>query len=363
VPRSIINKEFFMRQLSVGLLGYGFASSVFHAPLISAIPGLKLQRIASRNPQTVLRDYPDVQVDADSSAIFNDPAIDLVVIATPNTTHFPLAKAALLAGKHVVVDKPFVVSLAEGQELIALAEERGLQLSVFHNRRWDNDFLTVRRCIDSGLLGQVYNYESHFDRFVPGVDGRWREQPAPGAGVLFDLGSHLIDQALCLFGRPLSILADISAQRPQAQVDDYFHLLLNYGSLKVVLCSSMQVREPGPRFEVHGAQGSFIKYGLDSQEAALLRGEGPGHPQWGQDERASHGKLTFDANGLQISADVETARGSYEAYYQGVYEAIAEGKAAPVSPQEALDVITVIEHAMRSHQEQRTISFAWEGNK
>ncbi|NRR33600.1 oxidoreductase [Oxalobacteraceae bacterium] len=352
-----------MRQLSVGLLGYGFASSVFHAPLISAIPGLKLERVASSNPQAVLRDYPAARVDADSSAIFADPAIDLVVIATPNTSHFPLAREALLAGKHVVVDKPFVISVAEGRELIALATERGLQLSVFHNRRWDNDFLTVRRCMDSGLLGQVYNYESHFDRFVPGVDGRWREQPAPGAGVLFDLGSHLIDQALCLFGKPLSVLADIGTQRPQAQVDDYFHLLLDYGSLKVVLCSSMLVREPGPRFQVHGAEGSFIKYGLDSQEAALLRGEGPGHPQWGQDDSACYGKLSFEANGLQLNAEVETARGSYEAYYQGMYEAIVEGKAAPVSPQEALDVITVIEGAMRSHQEQSTIVFEWEGEK
>ncbi|HJW12500.1 MAG TPA: Gfo/Idh/MocA family oxidoreductase, partial [Albitalea sp.] len=182
-----------MRQVSVGLVGYGFAGSVFHAPLVSSVPGLVLRRIACRDPERVQHDYPSVQVDADAAAMLDDPAIELVVIATPNTSHFPLARAALLAGKHVVVDKPFVVSAEQGQELVALAKERRRMLSVFQNRRWDNDFLTVQRCIASGLLGTVCSYEAHYDRFVPTVNRRWREQPAPGAGVLFDLGSHLID--------------------------------------------------------------------------------------------------------------------------------------------------------------------------
>jgi scyllo-inositol 2-dehydrogenase (NADP+) len=346
-----------MRQVSVGLVGYGFAGSVFHAPLVSSVPGLALRRIACRDPDRAQRDYPPVQVDADAAVMLDDPSIELVVIATPNTSHFPLARAALLAGKHVVVDKPFVVSVEQGHELVALAKERRRLLSVFHNRRWDSDFLTVQRCIASGLLGTVCSYEAHYDRFVPTVDQRWREQPAPGAGVLFDLGSHLIDQALQLFGLPQTVLADIACQRPGAQVDDYFHLLLDYGGLKVVLHAGMLVREPGPRFQVHGTQGSFIKHGLDSQEAALLRGERPGHPQWGRDDAAQHGRITFDASGLAIDGHVESTIGSYEAYYRGVHAAIVDGAASPVSADAALYVVRVIACALRSHEEQRTIPF------
>ena len=346
-----------MREVPVGLIGYGFAGSVFHAPLIRSVPGLALQRIACSEPGRPQRDHPSVQVDADSAAMLADPAIELVVIATPNTSHFPLARAALLAGKHVVVDKPFVVSVEEGQQLVVLAKERERMLSVFQNRRWDNDFLTVSRCIASGLLGTVCSYEAHYDRFVPTVDRRWREQPAAGAGVLFDLGSHLIDQALQLFGLPQTVQADVACQRADAQVDDYFHLLLDYGSLKVVLHAGMLVREPGPHFQVHGTRGSFVKRGLDSQEDALLRGERPGHPQWGRDDPAWHGRITFDANGLAIEGSVESAVGSYEAFYQGVYAAVADGAAPPVSADGALDVVRVIACALRSHGEQRTVPF------
>jgi scyllo-inositol 2-dehydrogenase (NADP+) len=346
-----------VRKASVGLIGYGFAGSVFHAPLITSVPGLNLSRIACRQPDRARRDYPSVQIDADSGALLDDPAIELVVIATPNTSHFPLARAALLAGKHVVVDKPFVVSVEEGQELIALAKARQRVLSVFHNRRWDNDFLTVQRCIASGLLGSVRSYEAHYDRFVPAVRQRWREQVAPGAGVLFDLGSHLIDQALQLFGLPQTVLADLACQRQGALVDDYFHLLLDYGLLKVVLHAGMLVREPGPRFQVHGTQGSFVKHGLDSQEAALLRGDRPGHPAWGRDEVARLGRITFGASGLAVDGRVESAIGSYEAYYQGVHAAIVEATAPPVTADAALDVVRVIACARRSHEERRTMAF------
>lgn len=347
-----------IREVPVGLVGYGFSGAVFHAPLIRSVPGLALRRIASRKPESVLRDNLPVQVDADSAAILADPAIELVVIATPNTSHFPLARAALLAGKHVIVDKPFVVSVEEGQQLVALAEERQRLLSVFQNRRWDNDFLTVRRCLASELLGTVYSYEAHYDRYVPTVDRLWRERPAPGAGVLFDLGAHLIDQALQLFGLPKTVLADVGRQRPGAEVDDYFHLLLDYGTLKVELHAGMLVREPGPRYQVHGVRGNFIKYGLDSQEAALLRGERPGHPQWGRDDPATYGRIAFDANGLAIDGRVESAAGSYEVFYRGVHAAIADGAPLPVSAKDALDVIRVIACALRSHAEQRTVPFA-----
>jgi len=346
-----------MRDVSVGLIGYGFASSVFHAPLVTSIQGLNLRRITSHNPDAVHADYPSVQVDSDSKAIFDDPDIELVIIATPNTSHYVLARDALLAGKHVVLDKPFVVSLDDGVELIRLAQERERLLSVFHNRRWDNDFLTVKQCIASGLLGTVCSYEGHYDRFVPNVDGRWREQPTPGSGVLFDLGSHLIDQALHLFGLPHAVTADVSAQRPLAKVDDYFHLCLDYGALKVILHASMLVRESGPHYQVHGNTGSFIKYGFDSQEDALIRGERPGHPRWGRDNPAFHGKLSFEAGGLSITSTVETLPGRYQSYYRGMYAAIVNNEPSPVGPVDALNVIKVIEYALQSHREQRTITF------
>lgn len=346
-----------MRQVAVGLIGYGFVGSLFHGPLIAAVPGLALRRIACRDPAGPRRDHPQANWSPEHGAILDDPEIELVVIATPNTSHFPLARAALLAGKHVVVEKPFVVSVAEGAELIALASARGRLLSVFHNRRWDSDFLTVRRLLAAGQLGKVYRYEAHFDRYAPVVRQRWREQPTPGAGVLYDLGSHLIDQALQLFGLPQAVFADIACQRDGAQVDDYFQLLLDYGLVKVSLRASRLVRAPGPRYQVHGLKGSFIKYGLDTQEAALLRGEGPATAGWGGEAVEHHGRITFDAGGLSIEGAVDAATGCYQAYYQGMYAAIVDGAALPVTAEEALAVIRVIACAQRSHAEQRVVKF------
>jgi scyllo-inositol 2-dehydrogenase (NADP+) len=344
-----------MQQLGVGLIGYGFAGRVFHAPLIASVPGLALRRISCSDPAGPRRDFPDAQWNADPQAMLADPDIDLVVIATPNVHHFPLARAALEAGKHVVVEKPFVVAIAEGEALIALARERGRLISVFHNRRWDSDFLTVRKLVETGRLGKVYRYEAQFDRFVPAIKPRWREEAAPGAGVLFDLGAHLIDQALQLFGLPQAVFADIARQRPGAQVDDYFQLLLDYGDVKISLHASRLVREPGPRYQVHGLGGSFIKYGLDTQEAALLRGERPGHAQWGAEAPEYHGRITVDTDGGTIRGTVDPATGCYEAYYQAVHAAIADGAPPPVTAAEALDVIRVITCAQRSHTERRVV--------
>ncbi|NTW97119.1 MAG: oxidoreductase, partial [Oscillochloris sp.] len=217
------------RPLRVGLAGYGFAGKTFHAPLIAETPGLVLFAVASSDPAKVHADWPGVAVLPSPEALCAHPEVDLVVVATPNATHHQIARAALLAGKPVVVDKPFTVSIAEAEDLAALADERGLMLAVFHNRRWDSDFLTLRRLIESGRLGRVVYLESHFDRFRPTVRQRWREQAGPGGGIWYDLGPHLIDQALLLFGPPESLYADIGAQRDGASTDDYFHVTLRYG--------------------------------------------------------------------------------------------------------------------------------------
>ncbi|WP_436607601.1 oxidoreductase [Sorangium sp. So ce1036] len=337
----------------VGLIGYGLAGAVFHAPLIRSVPRLRLAAIATRREGQVMTDHSGVAVHPTPEVLIAEPGIDLVVIATPNETHFPLARAALEAGKHVVVDKPFTITSAEADELIALAARRGRLLSVFQNRRWDADFRTVRRCIEQGLLGEVASYEAHFDRFRPAIKQGWREQESPGSGILYDLGAHLIDQALLLFGPPRAVTADLLAQRPGARAVDYFHLTLDHGRRRVILRSSTLAREPGPRFAVHGAGGSFLKYGIDGQEEALKAGKRPGAPAWGQEDPRWHGTLVTASGERRV---IESLPGAYEAYYEGIAAAILDGGPPPVRAEEARDVIRVIEAAMKSSAERRTIA-------
>jgi scyllo-inositol 2-dehydrogenase (NADP+) len=344
-----------MRMVKVGLIGYGLSGKVFHAPVIQAVPGLMLTKVVSSQPAKVHADLPHVEVVGSVEELLADEGIELVVVATPNTSHYVYAKQAMEAGKHVVVEKPFVTSSSEAAELIRVAEACNRLLSVYHNRRWDNDFLTIKELIRAGAMGNLYQYESHYDRFRPDVKDRWREQDIPGSGMLFDLGSHLIDQALHLFGLPETVMADIAAQRPGSQVTDYFHLVLGYGPLRVILRSSMLVRQPGPRFQIHGDKGSFVKYGLDPQEEALKAGIKPGTPDWGKDRPEFFGELTTGVGELAVTGKVETVPGSYQAYYQGIYDAIVRGKPVPVSAVDAMNVIRVIEWAEQSSREKRTI--------
>lgn len=342
----------------VGLIGYGFAGKTFHAPSIKATRGLELSKVVSSAPLKVLADLPDAEVVGQPEALFNDPGIDLVVIATPNTSHYPLAKAALEAGKHVVVDKPFTIHSQEAHDLIRLADEKNLALTVYQSRRWDGDFLTLKAVLATGLLGEIYSFDNHYDRFRPEVRQRWREQDLPGSGILYDLGAHLIDQALQLFGLPEAITADLRQQRPGAQATDYFHLLLDYGSLQVILHSSCLVKQVGPRFAVHGDRGSFIKYGMDPQEAALLRGERPGphNPAWGKESPEWYGELTTGAGGLEISkAKIETLAGDYPGFYRQLKASLDGEGSLPVAASDAAKNIELIEKAILSSRERRTI--------
>ncbi|WP_214370528.1 Gfo/Idh/MocA family oxidoreductase [Pseudonocardia sp. H11422] len=284
--------------IGVGLVGYGTSGADLHAPLIAAEPRLRLRAVVSGKPDRVHRDLPSVPVVQAATHLLDDPAVELVVVAAPNAVHHELARAALLAGRHVVVDKPFAVTSAEADELIELAGRQDRRLSIFHQRRWDNDFLTVKRCVRGGVLGQVSTYIARYDRFSPDpVVHRWQERDQPGAGLLYDLGAHLIDQAVNLFGLPETVLADVRAQRTGAVVDDYFHLVLGYGQLRVILHAGSLIRPPGPRFEVHGHAGSFVKHGLDGQIAALLAGRRPGDAGWGMEDEQRYGTLTADAGG------------------------------------------------------------------
>ena len=344
-----------MDDIAVGLIGYGVGGAMFHAPFLAAVPRLRLAAIATGRQDQVRRDFADVRIYSTPDRLIADSGLDLVVISTPTATHAALAESALLAGKHVVVDKPFALAAAEASRLIELARSEKRFLSVYQNRRWDGDFRTVRRVIEKGRLGAVYSFESHIDRFRTEIKPGWREQPGAGSGILYDLGAHLIDQAIVLFGMPSAITADVMAQRPAARATDYFHLILDYGRLRVILHSSLLVREAGPRFAVHGDGGSFLKYGVDPQEGALNAGRRPGAPDWGRDHPEQYGLLVA-ADGT--ASQVETLPGAYQSYYEAVAAAILDGGPVPVDPADSRKGLELIELAMRSAAERRTVEVA-----
>ncbi len=351
-------KEIIMsnRRLKVGLIGYGVAGQNFHAPFIDAHPDMDLAVVVERSSEKARERYPYIEIVKDASSIFSNESIGLVVIATPNATHFSLAQQALQAGKHVVIDKPFVPTATEGAILIELAAKQNKILTVFQNRRWDGGFLTVKDLIEKEILGHVVEYEAHFDRFRNVVNlNAWKEKEQPGSGILFDLGSHLIDQALVLFGLPLSIIADVRSQRPGALVDDYFELNLMYENLKVTLKAGVLVKEPSPVFIVHGTKGSYVKYGLDPQEAALKQNVLPDAPMFGYEEKAWWGKLNTEIDGLEFAGPIETLPGSYKSFYENIYDSIMNGTKIAVKPSESLDVIRIIELARQSVEERRYI--------
>lgn len=342
--------------LNVGVIGYGFATGTFHAPLIAGVAGLRLAAISSSDPAKVRRDWPEVVVESSPQALLARAEIDLVVIPTPNDTHYPLASAALAAGKHVVVDKPFTVTLEQARALKEEAARAGRVLSVFHNRRWDADFLTLKQLLASGELGRVVHFESHFDRYRPEVRARWREQAGSGAGLWYDLGPHLLDQALRLFGVPEAINLDLAMQRDGAQVDDWFHGVLRYGPLRVILHAGMVVPATTPRLLVHGTLGSFVKYGLDRQEEDLKAGKRPPAQDWGVDPVPF--ELGIWSDGRVVTRKLTCLPGDYPAYYAAMRDAMLGRGPAPVSVDEAIRVMALIELGVRSAAEHREIECA-----
>ena len=335
------------------LVGFGNAGRIFHAPLIAAVPGMQLRTVVSSKPEAVLALWPQVRVVPDAAQAFTDPQVDLVVVATGNDSHFDLAQAALRAGKHVVVDKPCTVTLQETQTLLALARAQNRILTVFQNRRWDADFLGLQQVLAEGSLGRITHFESHFDRFRPTVPDRWREKDLPGSGLWFDLGAHLVDQALALFGLPHDLLLDLGTQRDGAQVNDYFHAILRYPhlhDLRVVLHGSTLVAGLGPRFAVHGTQGSFVKFGLDTQEDTLKTGAQPqwGDAAWGADPVAA--QLTVQTGERRTVTDMPMPHGHYPAYYAAVRDAVQGQSPMPVGPadvERAMQVLTLGESSFR----------------
>jgi scyllo-inositol 2-dehydrogenase (NADP+) len=319
----------------VGLIGYGLGGAAFHAPVIAAEPRLRLEAVVTSRAGQVERDHPGVRVVGSAGELLDDPAVELVVVAAPNAVHHDLAAAALRAGRHVVVDKPFALSTADADDLIALAAASERRLSVFHNRRWDGDFLTVRRCVESGVLGEIATFVSRYDRFRPAPKGGWKEEAVSGSGILWDLGPHLIDQAMVLFGPPRTVWADLGVQRPGVEAVDYVHLVLGYGRRRAVLHAGMLVRDPGPRFEVHGDRGSLVTRGLDQPEVDAT--------------------LTCEVGGLELRGRLAGATTAYGTFYAQMAAAVAGEGPVPVAPDDARATVAVIEHALASARDRRVV--------
>ena len=337
--------------IRVALIGYGLAGSVFHAPLIAVCPPLRLDVIVTSDPERrakAAHDFPRTRV-VDSADRVWDLAreLDLAVIATPNRTHVPLSRAAMAAGLAVVVDKPFAPTAAEGRALIAEAGKRNVWLTVFQNRRWDSDFLTVRRLVAEGVLGTVLRLDSRFDRWRPVPKGGWRERgdPAEAGGLLYDLGSHLIDQALLLLGPAESVYAELDHRRDGMPVDDdAFVALTHVSGARSHLSMTVVAAQPGPRFHVLGSKAAYLKFGPDVQEDALKRGERPGRPSWGEETSERWGTV---GAGDDVRP-VRTVAGAYQDFYMGVARALCDGGAPPVDPNDAVAGLEIIEAAQLS---------------
>jgi scyllo-inositol 2-dehydrogenase (NADP+) len=341
--------------INVGLVGFGMAGKVFHAPLIHANSNLRLTHIVQRRGNLSSTNYPEARQVRDVDEVLAADSVELVVVATPNTSHYDIARRALEAGKHVVVDKPFTITSSDADRLIELSRRVKRMLSVFQNRRWDGDFLTVQQILDQKLLGRVVEYESRFDRFRPAVkSGAWREQALPGSGLLFDLGSHLIDQAVLLFGRPMGIYARVLQQRTGAVAPDNFEVHLDYKEVKVTLKAGALVCEPSPRFVLYGTEGSYVKYGLDPQEEALKQGGLPAQPNWGAESEQFWGMHT-SCNVSVTREKYPTLAGRYPEYYNNVYRAITGQEELAIKPEQAREVIRLIELAEQSNAEKRML--------
>ncbi len=352
------------RVIKVGLIGFGVGGQIFHAPVLTTVEGMKLVKIRASKPEQVSAaqtKYPNAEIVSTSEEIFNDENIELVVITTPNTSHHSLAKQALKSGKHVVIDKPFSISAAEADELIALAAGSTQLLSVYHSRRFDSDFYTIQKIIKNGLLGDIVEIESRYDRFRNFLrPAAWREEDAPGTGILYDLGSHLIDQVQALLGLPEAVSADLRIQRKGAKAIDNFEVILHYPGIKASVKGGMLVRAPLPRFILSGTKGSFVKYGMDVQEEALKAGfTSLTKDNWGIEPNDIWGTINTDVKEQHFVGKIESEKGNYPAYYLNVYNAILGREDLIVTSLQARNNVRIIELAMQSQVEKRTIDFSF----
>lgn len=345
-----------MQKINTALLSFGMSGKVFHAPFLEAHGGYEIAGAWERSKKEITKHYPSAKSYSSLDAILQDDSIDLVIVNTPTYTHYDYAKKALLAGKHLVVEKAFTTTVAEAEELKSLAAKQNKQVAVFQNRRWDSDFKTVQQVVNSGKLGDLVEVTFSFERFNPLLSAKLhKETPGPGAGIVKDLGPHLIDQALVLFGMPSSLFADIMITRQHSKVDDYFEILLYYAKHRVRLRAGYFVKEPTPAYVLHGRNGSFLKSRSDTQESRLLAGEKPTQTDWGMESETERGILNYLENGESVRERIPTLPGNYLSFYSGIYKSILHNEVLPVTAQDGINVMKIIEAAFRSSEEKRVI--------
>ncbi|GGA99066.1 Gfo/Idh/MocA family oxidoreductase [Puia dinghuensis] len=350
-----------MIPIKTAICSFGMSGRVFHAPFLHVNPGFEFYSVWEREKNLAQALYPNVKVVRTLEDLLADPAVELVIVNTPNYTHYDYAKKALLAGKHVIVEKPFTVTEAEGLELIALAKQTGNKISSYQSRRFDSDFRTVKRIVDEGVLGKLVEAEFHYDRYTPTLSPKvHKETPGAGRGLLYDLGSHMIDQALQLFGDPDAVFADIFIIRDNSKVDDYMEVLLFYPGFRCRIKSSYLVREPIPAYSLFGHKGTFLKNRTDVQERRLLAGELPVGDDWGEEPESEEGLLHTEIGGKIIRESVPTERGNYMDYFDGIYKAIRNNAPLPVTAEEATRIIRVIEKAYESVRTKQIVSYRTE---
>ncbi|MDW7670674.1 MAG: oxidoreductase [Bacillota bacterium] len=335
--------------IQTAIIGYGLSGQVFHGALLETLDDFNVHTVVTTDPEKkmhAMQQHPSAHVVDDPDAMFADDQIDLVVISTPNTYHHPLAKKALRAGKHVIVEKPFTVNSEEAEDLIKTSAQANRMLTVYQNRRYDSDFMTLQQVIASRELGEIRLFESAFDRFRPEVNlSAWREKQLPGSGILYDLGAHLIDQTVALFGLPVSLYADVQSLRG-GSVDDHFEIVLDYPDMKATLTSRPLIKEPLPRFAIHGLKGSFVKYGLDVQEDDLKAGKRRTDNTWGEEPESQWGILNTTSRRVTIPS----LPGNYYAFYEAVHAHLTGGSPMPITAQDGKNVIRMIELAIESSQ-------------
>lgn len=345
-----------MERIVTGLAAYGMSGSLFHAPFICVNAGFELRYVVERSKDEARKRYPDVRTLRSFDELLATPDVELVVVNTPDVTHYEYTKKALLAGKHVVVEKPFVFTVEEGEELIALAKERDRLLCVYQNRRWDGDFQTIRKILDAGLLGRVVEFNSSYQRYRNYIQpGTWKEQADNRVGLTYNLGSHMVDQAVVLFGLPEGVYADIDTLREGSEVDDYYHIQLIYTKLKVSVRASYLVREQVPRYYINGTEGSFVKYGIDPQEEELKTGASPAIPDWGREEETFWGTLNTHVDTLHFCGKIETVHGNYGGFYDEIYDALRNGKTPSTAASQVIGVIKILEAAFESVQTKKAV--------
>ncbi len=349
-----------VKSINLGIAGFGKSAKTFHLPILQSIPEYKIDAVLERSGNSAKEIIENVQVVERFEDLIKKDKINLILITTPNEFHYEQASAALSVEKHVVVEKPFTLTSDEAQRLVELAKKMKRIITVYQNRRWDGDFLTLQSVLNDPRLGKLVELEMNFNRFRKFQrEGSWRESNRPGSGILYDLGPHLIDQALFLFGKPDSVYADIRFQRNESSTDDNFIIHLYYPSVRVVLRAGMLVPEKTPRFVLRGTEGSFVKYGMDPQEEALKSGNHPGNSKaWGVEPEDNWGTIyAFDGGTIQ-KEKIKTEAGDYREFYRKLAQAISEDGEPPVNPSHAKDVIEIIELAIESSDKKKAIQLA-----